>query len=164
MPEKLGISSRHPESYVVPRAIERPDLSGTLDERIWGHAPWTREFRDIEGEIRPSPRFRTRAKMLWDDDYFYVGAELEEPHICGWITYHDAVMYHDNDFEVFVDPAGRGHHYGEIEVNAVNATWDLMLTHPYRAGGQAISGWEMHGVRTAVHLNGSLNDPADIDG
>ncbi len=154
---------RAPEHYTCPRAVIPPRMTGKLDDDVWGHAPWTADFVDIEGDRRPAPRFQTRAKMLWDDDCFYVGAYLEEPHICGWITEHDAVMYHDNDFEVFLDPLGRGHHYGELEVNALNATWDLMLTHPYRAGGFAISGWEMHGVRTAVHLDGSLNDPSDSD-
>ena len=163
MTDNTDLSRREPVYYVVPRTSKQPDLSGRLDHHIWGHAPWTSDFRDIEGEVRPTPRFRTRAKMLWDDNYFYFGAEMEEPHICGWITEHDAVMYHDNDFEVFIDPAGRGHHYGELEVNVLNATWDLMLTRPYRSGGEAISGWEMHGVRTAVNLNGTLNDSADID-
>ncbi len=163
MSDRRELARREPEYYVCPRPIVTPRLDGVLHHDVWSHAPWTADFRDIEGEIRPHPRFRTRAKMLWDDDFFYVGAEMEEPHICGWITEHDAVMYHDNDFEVFIDPLGRGHHYGELEVNVLNATWDLMLTRPYRAGGEAISGWEMHGVRTAVHLNGTLNDPTDTD-
>ncbi len=154
---------REPEYYVCPRTAITPRLTGRLDDHVWGHAPWTADFVDIEGDRRPLPRFRTRAKMLWDDDCLYVGAQMEEPHLCGWITEHDAVMYMDNDFEVFIDPAGRGHHYGELEVNLLNATWDLMLTRPYRAGGQAISGWEMQGVRTAVFLEGTLNDPSDID-
>ncbi|MBX3071386.1 MAG: carbohydrate-binding family 9-like protein [Thermomicrobiales bacterium] len=157
------MATREPEYYVCPRTIVAPRLTGRLDDDVWGHAPWTADFVDIEGDRKPLPRFRTRAKMLWDDDYFYVGALMEEPHLCGWITDHDAVMYLDNDFEVFVDPSGRGHHYGELEVNALNATWDLMLTRPYRSGGSALSGWEMHGVRTAVHLDGTLNDPSDTD-
>ena len=101
--------------------------------------------------------------MLWDDDCLYIGADMDEPHVWGTLTEHDSVIYQDNDFEVFLDPSGRGHHYGEIEVNALNTTWDLMLTHPYRAGGSAITAWEMKGVRTAVHVDGTLNDPADLD-
>jgi hypothetical protein len=163
MAGKFEAATREPEYYVCPRTIVAPRLTGKLDDDVWGHAPWTADFVDIEGARKPLPRFRTRAKMLWDDDYFYVGALMEEPHLCGWITDHDAVMYLDNDFEVFVDPPGRGHHYGELEVNVLNATWDLMLTHPYRSGGSAISGWEMHGVRTAVHLDGTVNDPSDTD-
>ena len=33
----------------------------------------------------------------------------------------------------------------------------------HRAGGSAITAWEMKGVRPAVHVNGTLNDPADLD-
>jgi hypothetical protein len=138
-------------------------MLGRLDDDVWGHAPWTDDFVDIEGDRKPRPRFRTRAKMLWDDDCFYIGADMEEPHVWGTLTEHDAVIYYDNDFEVFLDPTGRGHHYGELEVNALNTTWDLMLTHPYRAGGWRIDGWEMAGLRTAVHIEGSLNDPSDTD-
>lgn len=29
--------------------------------------------------LRPAPALKTRAKMPWDDRYFYVAAELEEP-------------------------------------------------------------------------------------
>ena len=76
---------------------------------------------------------------------------------------HDAVIYHDNDFEVFLDPSGRGHHYVELEVNPLNTTWDLLLTHPYRSGGTPISGWEFEGLRTAVSIDGTLNDSTDTD-
>src|SRR3712207_6853585 len=31
---------------------------------------------------------------------------------------HDAIIYHDNDFEVFIDPDNDTHQYFEIEVNA----------------------------------------------
>jgi Carbohydrate family 9 binding domain-like len=152
-----------PRSYVVPRTNKTPTIDGTIDEAIWGHAPWTEDFVDIEGDRQPNPRFRTRAKMLWDDYAFYFAVEMEEPHVWGKITQHDAVIYQDNDFEIFIDPSGSGHHYGEIEVNALNTTWDLMLDRPYRAGGSPYNGWEMHGVRTAVSIKGTLNDPSDVD-
>jgi Carbohydrate family 9 binding domain-like len=143
--------------------VVAPRLLGRLDDEVWGHAPWTDDFVDIEGDVKPLPRHRTRAKMLWDDVHLYIGADMEEPHVWGTLTDHDSVIYFDNDFEVFLDPAGRGHHYGEIEVNALNTIWDLMLTHPYRAGGWRITDWEMKGVRTAVAIDGTLNDPSDVD-
>ena len=64
------------------------------------------DFQDIEGDKKPRPRFRTRAKMLWDDQFFYVAAELEEPHVWATLTKHDSVIFHDNDFEIFIDPDG----------------------------------------------------------
>jgi hypothetical protein len=153
----------HPVGYVSPRTIVTPRMTGRLDEDVWGHAPWTEEFEDIEGDLRPRPYHSTRAKMIWDDECLYIGAYLVEPHVWGTITQHDAIMYHDNDFEVFLDPNGDCQHYVEMEMNALNTTWDLMLTRPYRAGGRAMSGFEFAGMRTAVHIDGTLNDPSDED-
>ena len=98
--------------------------------------------------------------MLWDDDYFYVAAQLEEPHVWGTLTKHDAVIFQDNDFEIFIDPDGDNHEYYEIEINALNTEWDLFLKKPYRDGGPAINEWEIPGLKTAVHVEGTLNDPA----
>jgi hypothetical protein len=138
-------------------------IDGRLDEAAWSHAPWTELFEDIEGDGRPAPRFRTRAKMLWDDECFYIGAWLEEPHVWGTLTEHDSVIFHDNDFEVFLDPDGDNHAYGEFEMNALNTGWDLFLDKPYKDGGPARNEWEISGLRTAVHVDGTLNDPSDTD-
>jgi hypothetical protein len=79
------------------------------------------------------------------------------------LTRHDSVIFHDNDFEVFLDHDGDSHLYAELEVNALNTTWDLLLTRPYKDGGKAINAWEVPGLRTAVHVRGTLNDPRDTD-
>src|SRR5690348_687777 len=70
-----------PRGYVCYRARDPIKIDGKLDDAAWRDAPWTDDFVDIEGDRRPRPRFRTRAKMLWDEKYFYIGAELEEPHV-----------------------------------------------------------------------------------
>src|SRR6185503_14901430 len=97
---------------------ERLTIDGKLNETGWARAAWTDDFVDIEGNIKPLPRFRTRAKMLWDDSYFYVAAEIEESHVWAAITKHDSVIFHDNDFELFIDPDGDNHYYAEFEINA----------------------------------------------
>lgn len=144
--------------------ISKPlKIDGKLDDAAWARAPWTQNFIDIEGQTKPIPRFRTRAKMLWDDTYLYIAAEMEEPNL--WATYdrHDMVIFHEHDFEVFLDPDGDTLHYFEFEMNALNTGWDLYLPKPYNKGGKADNGWEMPGLKTAVHLKGTLNNPADKD-
>jgi hypothetical protein len=138
-------------------------IDGRIDEPVWQAAPWTDDFVDIEGDLKPLPRLRTRAKMLWDDAYFYVAAELEEPHVWGTLTVPESVIFHDNDFEVFIDPDGDNHHYGEFELNALNTGWDLRLIKPYKDGGRADDGWNIAGLKHAVHVLGTLNDPRDAD-
>ena len=102
------LKNAQPEGYLCGRASNLT-VDGKLDEKSWADAPWTREFQDIEGPAKPAPQFKTRAKMLWDDTYFYIGADLEEPHVWGTITNHDAVIFQDPDFEVFIDPDGDRH-------------------------------------------------------
>jgi predicted metalloprotease with PDZ domain len=152
-----------PKGYVCYRASRPIRIDGRLDDEEWKSAPWTDAFVDIEGDVRPRPRFQTRARMLWDDTYFYVGAVLEEPHAWGTLTKHDSVIFHDNDFEIFIDPDGDNHEYYEIEINALNTEWDLFLKKPYRDGGPARNEWEISGLKTAVHVEGTLNDPRDKD-
>ena len=152
-----------PQRYVCYRAPKALTIDGVLDEAIWTKAPWTVEFRDIEGELKPLPRHRTRAKMLWDDDYFYVAAELEEPHVWANLTKRDSVIFYDNDFEVFIDPDGDTHHYYEFEMNALNTVWDLFLYRPYRDGVQALFHWDINGLKTGVSVKGTLNNPSDKD-
>ncbi len=101
--------------------------------------------------------------MLWDGRAFYIGAELQEPHLWGTLIRHDAVIFHDNDFEVFIHPDGDGREYYELELNALNTTWDLLLPRPYRDGGKADNSWEIRGLKTAVRVYGTLNDPRDTD-
>jgi hypothetical protein len=153
-----------PKGYVCYQTPSPLRIDGKLDEPAWQTAAWTDEFVDIEGGTKSKPRYRTRAKMLWDEQYFYVVAELEEPHVWATFTQHDSYIFQeDNDFEVFIDPDGDNHAYCEFEINALNTGWDLFLTMPYRDGGKALDSWNIPGLKTAVHINGTLNDPRDTD-
>ncbi|HTG45139.1 MAG TPA: carbohydrate-binding family 9-like protein [Verrucomicrobiae bacterium] len=158
--EKLR--SVRPQGYVCGRAAGMV-MDGKLEEKSWAAAEWTSDFQDIEGSAKPKPRFRTRAKMLWDDNYFYIAAELEEAHVWGSLTNHDAVIFQDPDFEIFIDPDGDRHNYYEFEMNALNTGWDLILKKPYIDGGPALNEWEIPGLKTAVQIKGTLNDPRGRD-
>jgi hypothetical protein len=152
-----------PKRYEAHRATSPIQIDGRLDDPAWANAPWTDLFVDIEGAAKPMPRFATRAKMLWDDQYLYIGADLAEPDVWATLTEHDAVIFHDNDFEVFLNPTGDSPNYFEFEINALNTGWDLFLPRPYRQQGKPDNGWEIPGLKTAVRVNGTLNKPGDQD-
>jgi len=151
-----------PRYYVCYRVKEPLKIDGQLDEPVWKKAAWTDEFADIEGDKRPRPRFRTNAKMLWDDEYLYVGAYLEEPHVWGTLTKQNSVIFNDNDFEVFIDPNGDNHEYFEFEMNALNTVWNIFLRRPYRNGVKWFNR-DQEGQKTGVRVFGTLNDPSDED-
>lgn len=149
-----------PRHYVCLKATEKAFIDGRLDKAFWEKAPWSEEFVDIEGDKRPKPAHKTKFKMLWDDDYLYIGAELKEDKIWATLTERDCVIFYDNDFEIFIDPDGDTHNYYEFEMNALNAIWDLLLTKPYRDNGKPVNSFDMRGIKTAVHINGELNNPS----
>jgi hypothetical protein len=156
--EKLPFA---PRAYVCYRAVTPLQIDGELDEPSWQKTAWSEPFIDIEGTRRPP--LMTRVKMLWDDEYFYVAADLEEPDVWGTLTKRDSVIFQDNDFEVFIDPDGDTHAYYELEINALGTVWDLMLVQPYRDGGPAIHAWDIAGLKRAVHVRGTSNKPGDRD-
>jgi hypothetical protein len=190
----------YPKQYVVHKTSQKPVIDGKLDEPMWKDAQWTDEFLDIsQPSITTKPRFYTRAKMRWDDDYLYVGAYLEEQdiwanitetcHCCAPITdtcrtgtneTQNQVIFHDNDFEIFVDADGDNHYYYEYEVNALNAIWNLCLNKPYNDDGGENStrvfgseGWDFPPWSSAspgappmlskVHVEGTVNQPGALD-
>lgn len=152
-----------PLHYSCARTPVPIQIDGRLDDPAWQAAPWTSDFVDIEGAARPLPRFRTRVKMLWDDHYLYIAAELEEPDVKATLTQHDSVIFHDNDFEVFVKPLPATPSYYEFEMNALNTGWDLFLNKPYKLEGKPDNSWDIAGLKTAVAIQGTLNNSSDRD-
>jgi hypothetical protein len=154
-----------PEEYVCYQASIPLNIDGKLDEADWQKALPTNDFQDIKGNLKPKPKYQTYTKMLWDKDYFYFGAYLEEPHIWAKLTKRDAVIFYDNDFEIFIDPDGDSHYYYEFEMNAFNTVWDLILMRPYREDGnpKVLNHWTINGLKSAVNIQGTLNNPNDKD-
>ncbi|KAK2568818.1 hypothetical protein P5673_006856 [Acropora cervicornis] len=132
-----------PRSYVVYHLNELQEaihVDGKLNDEAWNSVAWTEDFIDIQGPDWKKPRFRTHAKMLWDDAYLYIGAFLQETDVWANQTKHDSVVYQDNDFEVFVDPDGDTHWY------------------PYINGGTPNSSWEMPTLKSAIFVSGPVNN------
>jgi len=91
---------------------------------------------DIEDHNKPKPYYDTRMKMLWDDNYLYIAAELEDLHTWATLDNHDDIIYRDNDFEIFIDPDGDGLNYFEIEINALGTILDLFLAKTIQKKGK----------------------------
>ncbi len=152
-----------PSALYAMRAESAITVDGRLDELAWSAADWSDPFVDITGRPDLFPVFETRTAVLWTDTALFIGARLQEPHVWGTLRLRDTVIFYDNDFEFFFDPDGDNHRYGEVEINALNTVWDLLLEKPYRDGGPALNEWNLGGMQHAVAVQGTLNDPADTD-
>ena len=166
-----------PRSYQAHRLLDTLEIDGDIEKPQWQQAPWSQTFDDIRGPDappaeRPDASQSTRVKMLWDDDYLYIAAEIRSdfPVVAEFTERNSPIFHKDSDFEVFVDPSGVCHHYKELELNAINTVWNLMLNRPYMDGGDEFSGrvaaagqpryYEVEHQRTATRVTGELGDPA----
>src|ERR1700744_5070014 len=139
-----------PLNYTVHHTNNPPVIDGNIDDKAWDAVGWTTQFQDIEGGLKPSPALQTQVKMLWDDSCLYIAARLQEPNVWAYVKHRDDIVFHDNDFEVFVNPKNTAHQYFEFEVNAINTVFDLFMNKPYRDWGEAMISWNAAGLRTAV--------------
>ena len=122
MTSKYGYSEEGLKHYTSYRAKGPIVVDGYLDEESWQLVPKSPRFEDLEEPGRPA-LFDTRAAVLWDDEYLYVGFWLEEPDVRATYTTRDSMICEENDVEVFI--AGEdsyyefelkclGHHYGAV--------------------------------------------------
>lgn len=172
-------------AYHVSAPIQ---VDGRLDEECWARAPHSPRFADI---LTGAPAIHeTRAAVLWDDDYLYVAYRVEEPFVHARFTENNSPIYYDNDVECFI--AGPDAYY-EFEINAFNTTYEVFFiwedayerdgfaqapefardrlkpfngvgytTHP-RGGRLGNFNWHFPGKKTAVFIDGTVNDDKDRD-
>jgi hypothetical protein len=170
--------SLYPRHYVAPRAPVPLSIDGNLDKPEWQNVPFSDSFDEIRGAAdappgtRPPPTCRTRMKMQWDDEYLYIGAKIESDFtVTANFTEHNSPIFQqDSDFEVFLNPSGSCHDYKELELNAINTVWNLMLDKPYDDNGHEHSGriakegeadyYEVKNQKTVAKvIQGQVGDP-----
>ncbi len=124
-------------------------------------------FGILKGTFKTqAPPLQTNVKMLWDDSCLYIAGQISavDPNVWAYLKQHDEIVFHDNDFEVFINPNNTTHQYFEIEYNALNTVFDLFLNKPYRNGGNAMINWNAEGLYgRRLKCRGTLNDPSDTD-
>lgn len=147
--------------YAVQRASTPIAVDGSLGEFAWQTAEqingFERILNDYDQILRP-----TRAKMLWDDEYFYFGFACQDPDIWAIFTQEDDPMWSEEVVEVFIDPDGDGENYLELEVNPLNARVDLRILRVQPEWASSID-WDISGVKTAVQVQGTVNDSLSED-
>ena len=144
-----------PEAH-VRRAASPPRIDGVLDDPAWASAAPLTLVDSLDG--RPAP-LRTTARLSWDDQALYVAFDSEDPDVWGTFTRRDEPLYTQEVVEIFIDADADGRTYDEIEVSPHNVVFDAYF--PARRQGMDTS-WDS-GLQSAVKVNGTIDDPRDVD-
>src|SRR6185503_4475896 len=110
----------------------------------------------------PAPT-ATEARLLWDREYLYFLARMQDADLYANITDQDGTIWDNDVFELFFKPSKTKRGYYEFQVNAANARLDMFL--PSRGAG-GYGRFKEDGkfqMETKVLLRGTLNKWEDKD-
>lgn len=120
-----------PPIIKAKRITEKIELDGKVDEAAWEISETISKFKNSESD---SVEIGMSVKILYDDNYLYVGAYLEEPNIDGLRTEAGGnipLTWDDDDFEMFFDPAQSQSDYYRLFQNAAGTRFNsLPRWHP----------------------------------
>ncbi|RLT24260.1 MAG: hypothetical protein DWI30_01615 [Chloroflexi bacterium] len=108
--------------YICKRTSQKPALDGRLASPVWQRAARSPRFVDMISGA-PGP-FDTQCSVVWDDDALYVGFWVEEPFVTATQATRDALVFLENDVEVFIDG---GDCYYEFEINALGTIYEVFF-------------------------------------
>ncbi|MDH7571801.1 MAG: carbohydrate-binding family 9-like protein [Armatimonadota bacterium] len=146
-------------THVCRRALRPPRLDGTVTDPEWTRCDPLKLVLTTTGE---TPRYATTARLLWDEGFLYVAFVCEDPDIWGTLTQRDDPLYKEEVVEVFLDEDADESDYYEFEVSPRNVVIDLLVE--WRGARMwADPKWNCAGWRTAVHVEGTLDNRHDTD-
>ena len=145
--------------YEVKRASSPIVIDGKLDDKAWesASAPASLQFL---WESQTGAKQKTSVRILWDDQYLYVGYDCEDADITAQFQNRDDPTYRDDAVEIFVNPrpSQTGLYFG-FEMNARAVLYDYIM---YESSNLAKQ-YDATGVKLASFLRGTLNARGDND-
>lgn len=177
----------HYQALRVPKPLQ---IDGRLEEAAWKEAPKSARFVDI---LSGQPAlYDTRVAVLWDEENLYVGFWVEEPNVAATFKERDSPIYYNNDVEVFIAGRDAYYEFEINAFNTIYEVM-FFWEDAFEKGGysqvpefrrsnpraQSFNGvgfknhprgkrigffdWDFPGLKTAVSVQGTLNDATDRD-
>ena len=138
------------------------EIDGSLSAPQWQRAEPLGFMLPVTHEETLS---KTEARLLWDDDYLYVSFKAYDKDIYSYFTERNSPTCQEDVLEIFLQPDPTKESYYNFEINALNTVYDA-LTIKRGAGGEdhhRWSRWNCPGFKSAVQIQGTLNDWTDVD-
>lgn len=140
-----------------------PAIDGKADERAWRQAQTIDRFsQPWLGKAARPVRTPTKARLLWDREYLYFAAEMEDGDLFADVKEHDGPAWQNDVFELFFKPTEKHGGYYEFEVTAANTVLDIFFPRDERGKERYFKDGDFH-LESRVQLRGTLNQRTDRD-
>jgi hypothetical protein len=139
-------------------------LDGRADEDAWTAAQVIDEFGlPWLGESARPPRTKTSARLLWDRDYLYFFARMQDGDLYADVAEHDGETWYNDVFELFFKPAENKPGYYEFQVSPAGTVLDCFMPRRGAGGFRRFGGDGEFHIDVKVQLDGTLNRWQDDD-
>jgi uncharacterized repeat protein (TIGR03806 family) len=158
-------ASEPTSKYICQWAVGEIVIDGRMDEAAWRAAveipsftvPWG------EGEAGRTPRAATRARLLWDRQFLYFHAIMQDRDLFADIEEHDGRTWHNDVFEMFFKPSAQHDGYYEFHVSAAGTVMDMFIPQRTKTLFADNVATDKFNIEATVILEGSLNQRDDVD-
>lgn len=138
-------------------------ITGKGTDPAWKNAQTIDNFT-VPWLEKPRPaKTKTKAKLLWDREYLYFLADMEDADLFANIKEHNGTLWYNDVFELFFKPAEDKPGYYEFQVNAAGAVLDCFFPRRGAGGFDRFKNDTKFHVDAKVHLRGTLNKWTDRD-
>jgi len=143
------------------KTSEKITIDGKLNEDAWQKAYVVDNFFtwDEDGNLKPAIS-KTKVRVLWDENFLYIGAEMEDKDIFA-IKTTKTIICQDDVFEIFIKPSEEKTHYYEFHITPKNHKLELFI--PRRGCGSLGRYYFSSGIKSFVRIKGTLNNWEDVD-
>ena len=145
------------QALTLKKAAAAPTIDGTIADAEWANAvvtplAWRPDARPYQGGGEASVRAQ------WDADNLYLAFQVKDADIASQFTARDDTLWKEDVVEVYLDPYGDEKDYLELQVAPTGAVFDAFFTeHRKPDWPEASKGFNVE-LKTAVALQGTLND------
>ncbi len=148
-------------------------LDGKLDEGAWAQAPayslrlpfksYSALPESMQKNIGDNLREQCKVKLLWDDNYLYVGGIFEDSDVMQEGKEDQAHLYSTGDLlEVFLKPAKENYYWEIYGAPSNKRTWFFFPSRG-RATFPACASYLPESFKVAATVDGTLNNWQDKD-
>ncbi len=165
------INRNSQESQLVYNCQETatpPTVDGRLNDKQWQAA----DILPIKYHRPGTSNASVAVKMLWDDNYVYIGAEIKDHNLIASHTERDSKVWQDDCIEFYLDTEAGSHHqltYFEIDITPGNTIFDTFFVnyHSYpelyhKGACEMVNSLNLE-INSSIRLNGTINNSSDID-
>lgn len=147
----------------INKTTEKISVDGKMEETAWQ----TAEILTLGSPVTENgiPVQKTEARIIYDDKYIYVIFKADDIDIEAKHHGRDQYVFQDDCLEIFLNPSPeKTDIYCAFEMNVNLALNDCVIIAEGKDGKAfSIGAYDPKGVKIAVSLNGTLNNPDDTD-